>query len=151
MKGDALASGGATATFPGGKPSVDDPINFNWTVAKEEKEQEQIIAEKRDEERHEAIIRQLQPFNDRVLLRRVKEDDTKRVQLADAYKPAPNRGKVLAVGDGMVLGLQFRPIPVTVGDVVVFGEYNAESIDIDGEELVLVSAFDIRLRMPRES
>jgi chaperonin GroES len=88
-----------------------------------------------------------QPLNDRVLLRRYEDEDDRKVQLADSYKQKSNRGEVLAVGDCMVLGNEVRPIPLKKGDKVVFGEYSAEDITLDGEDLVLISVFDIRLKL----
>lgn len=143
MKGDTLASGGKSATFAGGTPAVDDPIKFNWTVAQEEKPESDESFEAsqavQDIARHEAIIAQLRPLNDRVLLRRYEENDGRTVKMADAFVSKSNRGVVVA----------FSPEVLTLsqGDRVIFGEYSAEDITVDGEELVLISVHDIRLKL----
>ena len=49
--------------------------------------------------------------------------------------------------DRMLIGGELRPIPLAPGDKVRFGHYNAEDIEVEGEKLVLVSAFDIRLKI----
>jgi len=150
MQGDKLASGGASATFPAGHAKKDDPIQFNWMpVTKEScavQAEDSWQAAATFSPDHEAILAKGCPLNDRVLLRRIKEDETKAIATADAYKEQPDRGEVLAVGDCMVLGNEVRPIPLNKGDIVQFGRYNAEDIEIDGEMLVLVSAFDCRYR-----
>jgi chaperonin GroES len=88
---------------------------------------------------HVAKIARLQPLEDRVLLRRLEDDDEKLVQTADAWKPKPNRGEVLAVG--------LRVLTLKRGDRVLFGEYSAQDITVDGEELVLICVHDIWLRL----
>ena len=140
MKGDTLAGGGASAKFLGGSPKVDDPIKFNYTVAPEELESDeswQAAKAVQDVEAHERIIAQLEPLNDRVLLRRYSEEDNRSVKVADAFQMKSNRGVVLATSSQAV----------AAGDRVIFGEYSAEDITIDGEELVLISIHDIRLKL----
>jgi chaperonin GroES len=87
------------------------------------------------------------PLNDRILLKRVTEKSDSLVQIADTYQQPSNKGEVVAVGDGMLIGGELRPIPLKVGDVVLFGQFNAEDISLEGEDFTLVSAFDIRLKL----
>lgn len=147
MKGDALASGGTSATFPVGTVAKDDPVVFNWKIADanevpaESDESWDASAELLKQQAHDKIVSELKPFNDRVLLRRVSEDSSKQVTIAESYMQKSNRGRILAVGDFV------NPTSFQVGSVVIFGEYNAENIEIDGEELVLTSSHDIRLRV----
>lgn len=142
MKGDILAGGGTSAIFSGGKSAVDDPIKFNYTVAPEESESDeswQAAKAVQDVEAHERIISQLKPLNDRVLLRRYEEEDGRSVKVAEAFQMKSNRGIVLATSPDV--------LSLTKGDRVIFGEYSAEDIVIDGEELVLISIHDIRLKL----
>ena len=90
---------------------------------------------------------QYQPLNDRVLIRRVEEESTSLIAQPDAFRKKPTKGIVLAVGTGMIVGGQLIPIPLEVGDTVYFGEYGPEELEIEGEKLTLVSAFDIRLKV----
>ena len=50
------------------------------------------------------------------------------------------------MGNGRVLDNgEVRPIDVKVGDVVVFGQYAGnDKIDVDGEELIILSESDIK-------
>ena len=58
----------------------------------------------------------------------------------------PNQGEVIAVGSGRVLDNgESRAVDVSVGDTVVFGKYaGSDTIDVDGEELVILSESDIK-------
>ena len=53
---------------------------------------------------------------------------------------------VVAVGSGRVLDSgEVRSVDVKVGDVVVFGKYaGSDTIEINGEELVILSESDIK-------
>lgn len=88
---------------------------------------------------HIAKLAKVQPLNDRVLLRRIEEEDGKLVQTPDAYRPKSNIGEVLSIGH--------RVVTLKRGDRVMFGEYSAQPIEVDGEELVLLSLHDIWLRL----
>ena len=56
----------------------------------------------------------------------------------------PNKGVVVAVGPELA-ATEMAPGPVKPGDVVTFGRFNAEPIDIDGETYQLVRFTDIKL------
>lgn len=88
-----------------------------------------------------------QPMNDRVLLRRIVEKTETLIVQPDAYQMKSNKGEVIAVGSGMLVGPNIVPIDLKPGDVVTFGEYNSEPVSVEGEELLLVSAHDIRLKI----
>ena len=89
----------------------------------------------------------IRPLYDRVVIRRKEEEETTAggIVLPGSAKEKPNQGEVIAVGDGKVLdnGEQ-RPLAVKVGDQVVFGQYaGSNKIEIDGEELILMSESEI--------
>jgi len=58
----------------------------------------------------------------------------------------PNRGEVVAVGSGRILDSgDVRAVDVKIGDIVVFGQYAGnDKIDVDGEELIILSESDIK-------
>ncbi|WP_461515861.1 co-chaperone GroES [Porticoccus sp.] len=90
----------------------------------------------------------IRPLHDRVVVRR-KEEEAKTaggILLPGASKEKPNQGEVIAVGIGRVLDNgEVRPVDVKVGDVVVFGKYaGSDTIEIDGQELVILSEGDIK-------
>ena len=89
----------------------------------------------------------IRPLYDRVVVRRKEEEETSAggIVLPGSAKEKPNQGEVVAVGDGKVLdnGEQ-RALSVNVGDTVVFGKYaGSNTIEVDGEELILMSESEI--------
>lgn len=90
----------------------------------------------------------IRPLHDRVVVRRKEEEATSAggIVLPGSAKEKPNQGEVVAVGNGKVLDNgEVRALDVKVGDVVVFGKYaGSDTIDVDGEELVILSEGDIK-------
>lgn len=90
----------------------------------------------------------IRPLHDRVVVRRKEEEATSAggIVLTGSAKEKPNQGEVLAVGNGKLLeNGEVRPLDVSVGDIVVFGKYaGSDTIDVDGEELVILSESDIK-------
>jgi chaperonin GroES len=83
----------------------------------------------------------LVPLQDRVLVRRVGEEETTRggIVIPDTAKDKPQEGEVIAAGKGKVneKGRRF-PLDVKEGDRVLFGKYAGSEIKIDGEELLII-------------
>ncbi|WP_041522849.1 co-chaperone GroES [Gilvimarinus agarilyticus] len=90
----------------------------------------------------------IRPLHDRVVVRRKEEEQTTAggIVLPGSAKEKPNQGEVVAVGNGRVLDNgDVRPVDVKVGDTVVFGKYaGSDTIEIEGEELVILSEGDIK-------
>ncbi|TNE75585.1 MAG: co-chaperone GroES [Gammaproteobacteria bacterium] len=90
----------------------------------------------------------IRPLHDRVVVRRKEEEEKTAggILLPGSAKEKPNQGEVIAVGIGRVLDNgEVRPVDVKVGDVVVFGKYaGSDTIELDGQELVILSESDIK-------
>jgi chaperonin GroES len=90
----------------------------------------------------------IRPLHDRVIVRREEEEQKTAggILLPGSAQEKPNQGEVVAVGSGRVLDNgEVRPIDVKIGDVVVFGQYAGhDKIDVDGEELIILSESDIK-------
>lgn len=90
----------------------------------------------------------IRPLHDRVVVRRKEEEKTTAggIVLPGSAKEKPNQGEVVAVGSGRVLDSgDVRAVDLKVGDTVVFGKYaGSDTIEIDGEELVILSETDIK-------
>ena len=90
----------------------------------------------------------VRPLHDRVIVRREEEEQTTAggILLPGSAQEKPNQGEVIAVGGGRILDSgEIRPVDVKVGDTVVFGQYAGnDKIDIDGEELIILSESDIK-------
>ena len=90
----------------------------------------------------------IRPLYDRVVIRRKEEEETTAggIVLPGSAKEKPNQGEVVAVGSGRILDNgDLRPVDVKVGDKVVFGKYaGQDTIEVDGEELIILSESDIK-------
>ena len=86
------------------------------------------------------------PLHDRVLVRRVKEEEKSKggIIIPDTAKEKPQEGEVIAVGpggrdeDGERIDMD-----VEVGDRILFGKWSGTEVTIDGEELLIMKESDI--------
>lgn len=88
----------------------------------------------------------LVPLGDRIVVQREvsSEKTVGGIYLPDSAKDRPTRGKIVAVGDGRVLENGSRnALQVKVGDHVLFTSYAGESIEIDGEEYLLMNETEV--------
>lgn len=88
----------------------------------------------------------IRPLHDRVVVRR-KEEEMKTaggIVLPGAASEKPNQGEVVAVGTGRILqNGEVQPLALKEGDTVLFGQYGANAVKIDGEELLIMSESEI--------
>ena len=89
----------------------------------------------------------LKPLGDRLILRAIEEEETTAsgIVLPDTAKEKPQKGKVLAVGDGRVnedTGKR-TPMDVAEGDEVLYSKYGGTEIKVDGEELLVLRESDV--------
>ncbi len=88
----------------------------------------------------------IRPLQDRVLVRRVKEDEKTKggLFIPDSAKEKPVEAIVIAVGNGKILeDGTVRPLDVKAGDRVLFGKYTGSEVKIDGEEALILREDDI--------
>jgi len=89
----------------------------------------------------------IKPLHDHVILRPSSKDEVTKsgIVLPDTVdKERPEKGEVVAVGDGKLLDNGQRAImSVKVGDRVMFKKYSPDEIKINGEELLVISESDI--------
>jgi chaperonin GroES len=88
----------------------------------------------------------LVPLGDRVVLRREEAEQTTSggIVLPDAARDKPQKGEVIAVGDGHVKDDGTRvPLTVKVGDRVIFNSYGPDEIKLGEEEYLLLRESDI--------
>ena len=88
----------------------------------------------------------LKPLGDRLIVRAVEEEETTAsgLVLPDTAKEKPQKGEVLAVGDGALDDSGKRiPLDVTKGDTVLYSKYGGTEIKIDGEELLVLRESDV--------
>src|SRR6266480_1962702 len=89
----------------------------------------------------------LKPLGDRVIVQAVDEEETTAsgIVLPDTAKEKPQRGKVLAVGDGKVSEETGKrtPLDVSEGDEVLYSKYGGTEISVDGEDLLVLRESDV--------
>lgn len=59
--------------------------------------------------------------------------------IPDTAKEKPQRGKVVAVGNGK----KDEPMTVKVGDEILYGKYAGTEVQIDGKEFLIMRESDI--------
>ncbi len=88
----------------------------------------------------------VRPLGEKVLLKRLEAEERTKggIVLPDTAKEKPQKGIILAVGDGRLLKDGKRaPFQVSKGDKVLFSSYAGSEIKIDGEEYMLMDETDI--------
>jgi chaperonin GroES len=78
----------------------------------------------------------LVPLHDRILVRRVQEEEKTRggLIIPDTAKEKPQEGEVMSVGKGKILeDGKILPLDVKPGDRVLFGKFAGTEITFDGE------------------
>ena len=87
-----------------------------------------------------------QPLHDRVLLRRVGEEEKSAggIIIPDTAQEKPSEGIVVAVGSGVRADDgSIRKLDVKAGDRVLFGKFGGTDVKVDGEDLLILRETDI--------
>ncbi|MBA2637318.1 MAG: co-chaperone GroES [Solirubrobacterales bacterium] len=89
----------------------------------------------------------MKPLGDRLIVRAIEEDTTTAsgIVLPDTAKEKPQRGEVVAVGEGRFDddGEKRIPLDVAQGDTVLYSKYGGTEITIDGEDLLVLRESDV--------
>ncbi len=88
----------------------------------------------------------IRPLGEKVLLKRLEAEQVTKggIVLPDTAKEKPQKGTVLAVGDGKLLKDGKRAkFQVKAGDKVLFASYAGSEIKIDSEEYMLMDESEI--------
>ena len=83
----------------------------------------------------------IRPLADRVLVEPApaEEKTASGIIIPDTAKEKPQRGKVVAVGNGK----KDEPLTVKVGDSVLYGKYSGTEISIEGKDYLIMRESDI--------
>ena len=83
----------------------------------------------------------IKPIADRVVIlpAPAEEKTASGIFIPDTAKEKPQRGTVVAVGDGK----KEEPITVKVGDEVLYGKYAGTEITYEGKEYIIMRESDI--------
>jgi chaperonin GroES len=89
----------------------------------------------------------LKPLGDRVVVQAAEaEEQTKSgLYIPDSAKEKPQKGTVIAVGDGRwdENGTKRIPLDVNDGDTILYSKYGGTEIKLDGEDFLILSERDI--------
>jgi len=83
----------------------------------------------------------IRPLHDRLIVRRLEEGEQKigGIIIPDTAKEKPQRGKVIAAGEGKLNDDGKRvPLDVKAGDLILFGKYTSQEVKLDGEEYLIM-------------
>lgn len=88
----------------------------------------------------------VRPLHDRIVVRRLEEGEQKSggIIIPDSAKEKPQRGEVIAAGNGKVKEDGTRiPIDVKAGDVILFGKYSGQEVKLDGVDYLIMKEDDV--------
>lgn len=87
----------------------------------------------------------IKPLGDRVLVELIEEEISKvgSLYVPDTAKEKPQRGKIVAVGEGRFDGKDLIPMRVKVGDKVLFGKYAGVELKYEDKEYLILNEHDI--------
>jgi chaperonin GroES len=88
----------------------------------------------------------LRPLHDRVLVRRLEEQESMRggIIIPDSAKEKPQQAEVVAVGSGKLMEDGKRSEPdVKAGDRILFGKYSGSDITVEGQEYLILREDEI--------
>jgi chaperonin GroES len=83
----------------------------------------------------------IRPLHDRLIVRRLEEGEQHvgGIIIPDTAKEKPQRGTVIAAGNGKVNDDGTRvPLDVKVGDVILFGKYTSPEVKLNGEQYLIM-------------
>ena len=89
----------------------------------------------------------LKPLGDRLIVQAIEEEEmtASGLVLPDTAKEKPQRGKVLAVGDGRWDddGEKRIPLDVGEGDEVLYSKYGGTEVTVEGDDLLVLRESDV--------
>ena len=83
----------------------------------------------------------IKPLADRVIVEvsPAEEKTASGLIIPDTAKEKPQKGKIIAVGNGK----KDEPMTVKVGDTVLYGKYSGTEINVDGRDFLIMRESDI--------
>ena len=87
----------------------------------------------------------LKPLGDRLIVKAIEEEETTAsgIVLPDTAKEKPQKGTVIAVGDGTYEDGERRPLDVAEGDEVLYSKYGGTEIKVDGDDVLVLRESDV--------
>ena len=88
----------------------------------------------------------LRPLQDRIVIKVIEdtEQTSGGIFIPDSAKEKPQKGEVVAVGEGKILDNGNRePMGVKTGNVVLFAKYSGSDVKVDNETFKILSVKDV--------
>jgi len=88
----------------------------------------------------------LRPLHDRVLIRRIEEQETVKggIIIPDTAKEKSQEGEVIASGPGKILeNGSVQPLEVKKGDRILFGKYSGTEVRIADQDYLILREDEI--------
>ena len=88
----------------------------------------------------------IRPLEDRVVVEPLEAEEKSAggIYIPEAAKQKPQRGTVLAVGPGRSTESgELIPVSVSAGDVVVYGRYAGNDVEVNGRDLKVMRESDL--------
>lgn len=88
----------------------------------------------------------IEPLGDKIVVKRLESEDRTAggIVLPDSAREKPQQGRIVAVGPGRMLADGSRAKPqVNEGDRIIFARYSGSEIEINNEELLILSEADV--------
>ncbi len=88
----------------------------------------------------------IKPLYDKIVIKVI--DDTQQTSggifIPDSAKEKPQKGEVVAVGEGKILDNGNRePMDVKTGNIVLFAKYSGSDVKVDNETFKILSVKDV--------
>src|SRR6267142_968463 len=96
----------------------------------------------------------VRPLHDRLLVKREDESEEKigGIIIPDSAKEKPQRGKVIAAGNGKSNKDGERvSLDVKAGDTILFGKYSGQEVKLDGVEYLIMKEEEVLGRIENAS
>jgi len=87
----------------------------------------------------------IRPLDDRIVVEPLEAEEKTAggIVLPDTAKEKPQKGKVIAVGEGKLLDDGKRmPLSVKKGDVILYAKYGGTEIKVNGKDLLIMRESD---------
>lgn len=87
----------------------------------------------------------IKPLADRIVIKVIEDSEQTQggIFIPDNAKEKPQKGEVIAVGQGKTLDSGERePMDVKVGDVILYAKYSGTDVKIDGQVYKILSIKD---------
>lgn len=88
----------------------------------------------------------IRPLHDRILVERLEEEEKTAggILIPDTAKEKPQKGKVVAVGEGKINEKGERvKMDVKAGDLILFEKYAGNEVKIEGKEYLIMREEDV--------